>query len=78
VDNSRAVLPPGISEDPDSPFHADQVPLWVAGTTRPAPLGRAAVEAIAASRTTLTIAPYQIRSPRRPRPRAPKTAPETP
>lgn len=78
VDNSRAVLPPGISEDPDSPFHADQMPLWVAGTTRPAPLGRAAVEAIAASRTTLTIAPYQIRSPRRPRPRAPKTAPETP
>lgn len=73
-DNSRAILPPGISEDPESPFHSDQVPLWVAGATRPAPLSRAAVEAIAASRTRLAVVPYTIRSPRRPRPRPPRTA----
>ncbi len=75
-DNSRAVLPPGISEDAESPFHADQIPLWVAGATRPAPLSRAAVEAIAVSRATLTVVPYQIRSPRRPRPRTPTSSPE--
>jgi penicillin amidase len=54
IDNSRAILPPGISEDPDSPFHTDQIDLWVAGATRPAPLSRAAVEAIAVSRITLS------------------------
>jgi len=40
IDNSRAFLPPGISEDPRSPHFFDQVELWVAGETRPAPLSR--------------------------------------
>ncbi|WP_214079621.1 penicillin acylase family protein [Mesotoga sp.] len=40
IDNSRAFLPPGISEDPRSPHFFDQVALWVAGETRPAPLSR--------------------------------------
>lgn len=59
-DNSRAVLPPGISEDPDSPFYADQMDLWVRGATRPAPLSRAAVELLAISRITVQSEPYQV------------------
>jgi penicillin amidase len=58
VDNSRSVLPPGISEDAESAFHADQIPIWVKGTTHPAPLSRARVEALASSRATLGVKPY--------------------
>ncbi len=46
IDNSRTVLPPGISEDPESPHHSDQIDLWVGGTTHPAPLSRSKVEAL--------------------------------
>jgi penicillin amidase len=53
TDRSRAVLPPGISEDPSSRFHTDQMDLWVRGTTRPAPLSRTAVESITTSRIRL-------------------------
>lgn len=63
-DNSRAVLPPGISEDPESPHRADQMPLWAAGATRPAPLSRGAVDAIAVSRRRLAVEPYDIPAPR--------------
>jgi penicillin amidase len=63
-DNSRAVLPPGISEDPESPHRADQMALWAAGGTRPAPLSRRAVEAIATSRQRLAVEPYDISAPR--------------
>jgi penicillin amidase len=59
VDRSRSVLPPGISEDPDNPFHASQLPLWAKGTTHPAPLSRKLVETMASSRTTLTAARYE-------------------
>ncbi len=57
VDNSRAVLPPGISEDPQSPFHANQMEIWAAGSTRPAPLSRGRVEEIAVSSVTIAYAP---------------------
>jgi penicillin amidase len=57
VDNSRTVLPPGISEDPDSPHHTDQMDLWVRGATHPAPLSRGKVEAITVSRVTLEAGP---------------------
>jgi penicillin G amidase len=53
TDNSRTLLPPGISEDPESPHHTDQMNLWVEGKTHPAPLTRARVEEIAVSRITL-------------------------
>ena len=46
IDSSRALLAPGISEDPQSPHHADQVPIWAEGGFRSAPLGREAVEKI--------------------------------
>jgi hypothetical protein len=59
IDNSRSVLPPGISEDPKSPFHWDQVPLWVKGTTHAAPLSRKRVEALAVSSRTLAVIAYE-------------------
>jgi penicillin amidase len=53
-DSARALLPPGISEDPESPFHRNQMEIWVRGETRPAPLSREKVEEGASSRLTLT------------------------
>jgi penicillin amidase len=53
VDNSRTVLPPGVSEDPASPWYANQMELWAAGSTHPAPLTREKVNAISSSRTVL-------------------------
>jgi len=53
IDNSRAFLPPGVSEDPRSPHFFDQVELWVAGETRPAPLSREEVMKYAESIETL-------------------------
>lgn len=59
IDNSRSVLPPGVSEDPDSPFHSDQIPIWVKGGTHPAPLSRGKVEAVAQRKMTLEVAAYE-------------------
>ncbi|MDI9367746.1 MAG: penicillin acylase family protein, partial [Thermotogota bacterium] len=56
IDNSRAFLPPGVSEDPRSPHFFDQVELWVAGETRPAPLSREEVMKYAESIETLSSA----------------------
>jgi penicillin amidase len=56
IDNSRAFLPPGISEDPRSPHFFDQIELWVAGETRPAPLSREEVMKYAESIETLSSA----------------------
>jgi acyl-homoserine lactone acylase PvdQ len=47
------VLPPGISEDPASRHHVDQMDLWVRGATRPAPLSRPAIEPLVVSRIRL-------------------------
>jgi penicillin amidase len=58
VDNSRAVLPPGISEDPESPFYASQMSIWAKGETRPAPLSREKLEEFVVSRITLEVEPY--------------------
>jgi penicillin G amidase len=55
-DNSRTVLPPGISEDPESPHHTDQMEIWARGATHPAPLSRARVEEVTVSRTVLRVA----------------------
>ena len=58
LDNSRAVLSPGISEDPESRFYLNQKEIWLKGTTHPAPLSRHAVEAVAVSGCNLTAMPY--------------------
>jgi len=64
-DRSRTLLPPGISEDPESPFHADQMDLWVRGETHPAPLSRAKVEEITVSRLRLEVPASQVPAPPR-------------
>lgn len=74
-DNSRTVLPPGISEDPSSPHHTGQMEIWAQGATHPAPLSRAKVEEVTVSRTFLRWsriargAPTRTAPPFRPHPR---------
>lgn len=53
VDAARSLLPPGHSERPDDPAHASTRELWARGQLHPAPLSRAAVEHIAATRLGL-------------------------
>ena len=53
IDRSLAFMPPGISENPDSPHYADQMTYWKNGTLRSAPLSRSAVERIKESTTQL-------------------------
>ena len=55
IDRSRTLLPPGISEDLQSPNHTDQMDLWVQGRTHPAPLSRGRVEDLAISHISLTV-----------------------
>ena len=40
IDNSRAMIAPGNTEDATSPLRTAGVELWVQGRTRPAPLSR--------------------------------------
>ena len=47
VDASLALLPVGITDDPDSPFFSDQSGTWVKGDLRPAPLDEQANEEMA-------------------------------
>ncbi|MGD9856915.1 MAG: penicillin acylase family protein [Planctomycetaceae bacterium] len=54
IDNSRSLLPPGVSEDPASPHSRDQVPIWVAGEMHPAPITREGVLAVKESVRQLT------------------------
>ena len=67
VDNSRSMIAPGNAEDAAGPFRANQVDLWVRGTTHPAPLSRAAIEKHAVARTKLAAAAYSgpVASPER-------------
>ena len=53
VDRARSILPPGVSERPDSPWRTANVEAWVQGELHPAPLARAAVERVARSRVVL-------------------------
>ncbi len=58
VDNSRAMIAPGNSEDARSPFRTSGMDVWVRGATRPAPLSRDKILAMAASRTALSPSAY--------------------
>ncbi len=53
VDAAMSLLPPGISERPDSPMRTSCVELWQSGTLHPAPLSREAVEEYAAEQRTM-------------------------
>lgn len=52
-DNSLMLILPGQSTDPRSPHYRDQYRNWANGQMQPMPFSRAAVDAKAASRTTL-------------------------
>jgi penicillin amidase len=53
LDGALAVLPGGQSGIPASPHYDDLADLWLSGDYHPFPLGRAAVDAVAASRLVL-------------------------
>jgi penicillin amidase len=63
IDLSRSVLPPGISEDPNSPFFDNQIPVWVEGELHPAPLSREIIEGEATSTTSLPYPPASTATP---------------
>jgi hypothetical protein len=48
VDASESILPPGSSERPGEPSRLAAMSFWGEGRLRPAPLSRAAVEALGA------------------------------
>jgi penicillin amidase len=58
VDNSRSMIAPGNAEDAAGRFRTNQIDLWVKGTTHPAPLSRAKVEALGGSCTKLVPTAY--------------------
>ena len=58
VDNSRCMIAPGNAEDAASGFRANQIDIWVQGTTHAAPLSRDKIEALTVTRTTLTSLAY--------------------
>jgi penicillin amidase len=53
LDASAGILPTGQSGNPASPHWNDQTDLWAAGTLRPLPFSRTAVEAAATGRLAL-------------------------
>jgi len=55
IDNSRAMIAPGVSEDPESPFYLNQMDLWSEGKLRPAPLSRHRIEELAVSSESVTV-----------------------
>lgn len=57
IDASLSILPPGTSEDPASPFRFSTLADWSQGKLHPAPLSRAASEAIMVSLNDLTETP---------------------
>ena len=59
VDNSRSMCAPGNAEDVASSFRANQMDIWVQGTTHAAPLSRDKVEAITVTRTPLKARAYE-------------------
>ncbi len=57
VDLSRSVMPPGLSEDPNSTFYDDQVSIWQEGQLHEAPLTREIVESMMTSYVRLEYTP---------------------
>ena len=55
-DRSVMLNLPGQSNEPASPHYRDQYAPWIAGAMQPMPFSRAAVDAVAARRTTLSPA----------------------
>ena len=58
IDNSRAMLAPGVSEDPESPFYLNQMDLWANGQLRAAPLSRDRIEDLAVATSVIEVLPF--------------------
>jgi len=58
IDNSRAMIAPGVSEDPESPFYLNQMDLWAKGQLRAAPLSRDRIEDLAAATSVIEVKPF--------------------
>ena len=58
IDNSRAMIAPGVSEDPESPFYLNQMDLWASGQLRAAPLSRDRIEELAVSRMRIAVSGF--------------------
>ncbi|MBM4093247.1 MAG: penicillin acylase family protein, partial [Planctomycetes bacterium] len=58
IDNSRAMIAPGNTEDAASPLRTAGIELWVQGRTRPAPLSRDKVEQLGCTTTRVEVQPY--------------------
>jgi acyl-homoserine lactone acylase PvdQ len=57
VDLSKSVMPPGLSEDPNSTFYDDQLSFWQEGQLHEAPLTREIVESMMTSYVRLEYTP---------------------
>jgi len=60
VDLSKSVMPPGLSENPNSTFYEDQMPLWQEGELHEAPLGRGNIENMMTSYVMLEYTPKSV------------------
>ena len=58
IDNSRAMLAPGVSEDQESPFYLNQMDLWAKGQLRAAPLSRDRIEELAVATRVIEVVPF--------------------
>ncbi|MHB8864612.1 MAG: penicillin acylase family protein [Pirellulaceae bacterium] len=67
VDNSRSMIAPGNAEDSAGGFRANQIDIWVQGTTHAAPLSRQKIESLVATQVTLSANAYDgpLASPQR-------------
>lgn len=65
TDASLAILPPGPSENPDSPFRFSTYADWARGELHPAPLSRTAVERIMVRYRNLSEPPRKRAKPKR-------------
>ena len=63
IDLSKSVLPPGVSEDSNSPFFDNQISFWVEGELHPSPLSRGIILTEATSTTSLSYPPTPTPSP---------------
>lgn len=59
IDSSRTIIAPGNSEDAESPFRTAGMEIWVKGGTHPAPLSRAKIEQLGATKTVVSVKSYK-------------------
>ena len=63
IDLSKSILPPGISENPNSQFFNNQIPPWSEGELHPAPLSREIILEEQTSTISLSYPPSSTPTP---------------